>query len=193
MKIAIFGGRFDPVHNGHLKIGKEILKTGKFDEVWLVPDYIHQWNPIVASGRDRLNMLSLAIKDDDNNCNSKLKINDVAIKIGGTTNTIDVIKKLKSETKDSFIFICGSDQVPNFHKWKEWTELSKILPFIIMPRKGFRINKLPKNCVLFSNKNYEPLDDASTVIRDRIKKKLSIANLVSKSVEEYIIKQALYK
>jgi len=61
-RIAIFGGRFDPVHNGHLAVAQEVLRVGKVDELWLSVENQHQWRPIVASSADRVAMLKLAIR-----------------------------------------------------------------------------------------------------------------------------------
>jgi len=219
MKVALFGGRFDPVHNGHLAIAKEVLSHEDIDELWFIPDNIHQWNPIVASADDRLKMLELAIGNRHSersvsasvgmtNKKNIFRISDIAIRHGGQTNTIDIINVLKASppgrwpngllpggrgcTPD-FIFICGSDQILNFHKWTKWDELEKNLDFLIIPRKGFSITSLPSNCKILSDKTYEPLDDASTTIRERLKKGQSITGLVPEKVEEYIIEKGLYK
>lgn len=61
MRIALFGGRFDPIHNGHLAVAQEVLKAGKVDEVWFSVENQHQWRPIVASSEDRVAMIQLAI------------------------------------------------------------------------------------------------------------------------------------
>ncbi|HSD98119.1 MAG TPA: nicotinate-nucleotide adenylyltransferase [Patescibacteria group bacterium] len=61
MRIGVFGGRFDPIHNGHLAVAKEVLKMGKADEVWLSIENQHQWRPIIAAANDRKKMAELAI------------------------------------------------------------------------------------------------------------------------------------
>src|SRR5579872_799361 len=108
MQIALFGGRFDPIHNGHLAVAKEILKVGAADEVWLSIENEHQWRPIVASWQDRKNMVKLAIEEKDRPYSSresvgriekfsthfvrskdkqKLKIDLTPIELGGLTET----------------------------------------------------------------------------------------------------------
>lgn len=191
MKIAIFGGRFDPPHIGHLKIASEILKLKKADEVWFVPDNFHQWNPIVASIKNRLEMLELLIKNKDN-----MKVNDIASKLGGTTETIKVIRELRKMYQHDYFFICGSDQLINFSKWTHWEELQKELKFLIILRTGFPIRQLadlPENYEILDDMNYQPLNNSSTEIRNRIKKGLSIMDLVTEEVKEYVVKQELYK
>ncbi len=63
MKIAIFGGRFDPIHNGHVAVAREVLKMNKADEVWFSIENQHQWRPIVAGVADRKKMAELAIQE----------------------------------------------------------------------------------------------------------------------------------
>lgn len=194
MKIALFGGRFDPPHNGHTAIANEILKVEDIDEVWLVPDNKHQWNPIIASTTDRLKMLELMIQDSRFKIQDlRIKVSDVAIRLGGSTVTYDVVSQLKTETNYEFVFVCGSDQIPSFHKWTKWNELEKVLTFIIIARKDYPVENLPTNCRLLSDKSYEPLEDSSTKIRQLLKEGKSIHGLVPEKVEEYIIEHKLYK
>lgn len=189
MKIAIFGGRFDPPHIGHLRIASEILKLKKADEVWFVPDNFHQWNPIVASIKNRLEMLELLTKNKND-----MKVDDIAFKLGSITETIKVIRELRKMYQHDYFFICGSDQLINFSKWTHWNELQKELKFLIVPRLGFSIHdNLPLNYEILNNMNYQPLDNSSTEIRERIKKGLPINGLVTEEVKEYIVKQELYK
>ncbi|SRR5258708_1012528 len=188
MQVALFGGRFDPVHNGHVAIAREVLRVGVADAVWMVPDNQHQWNPIVASAKDRLAMLDLV-------AGKNILVNDVAIQLGGSTETINVLKTLKQQyPKDTFLFVCGSDQLPMLHTWTHWEELKKELQFLIVPRKGYETKgQLPQNCRWLSDTTFEPIADSSTEIRKRIKKGESISDLVPNEVEKYIIGQELYK
>jgi len=188
MKVALFGGRFDPVHNGHVAIAKEILRVGGIDEVWFVPDNQHQWNPIVASAKDRLAMLSSITEEH-------MRVDDVAIQLGGSTETITVLRALQKQyPKNTFLFVCGSDQIPLFHKWTHWKELQNILQFLIVPRVGYELSgKLPANCQWLSDTTFEPLADSSTKIRKKIKRGESSGDLVPEKVGRYIMEHNLYR
>lgn len=191
MQVALFGGRFDPVHNGHVAIAHEVLKAvSSIDEVWLVPDNQHHWNPMVASFEDRMAMLKLVET-------SKIKASDIGKKVaqqrGGMTVTIDVIRGLQKQTTNTYLFICGSDQLPRLHEWHEYTELHMRLPFLIFPRKGYQTSgELPEGCMWLSDREFEPMDDSATRVRDRLKKGESISDLVPKRVEAYIQEHRLY-
>lgn len=186
MQVALFGGRFDPVHNGHLAITREVLNSvPSVDEVWLVPANTHPWRPIEASAEDRLAMLRLIEEP-------KIKVSDIDIKRGTETFTIDTIRELQAKTKNTYIFICGSDQIKSFDKWKDYKELGMRVSFLVFPRPGSEKEALPSNFMWISDNAFEPMDDSSTRIRNLRKEGKSISGLVPGKVEEYIIKHKLY-
>ena len=186
MRIALFGGRFDPVHNGHVAIANETLKDPTIDEVWLIPANTHPWRSIVASARDRLSMLYLVETP-------QIKASDIDIVRGGETFTIDTIRELHKTTDNQYIFIVGSDQINSFDKWRDSEELERQVPFLVFPRKGTVLTReLPPNFSWLTDKAFEPLDDSATEVRRAVKAGESIAGLVPKVVEEYIKKHHLY-
>lgn len=186
MTIALFGGRFDPVHNGHIHVAKAVLKAGKAEEVWFVPDNTHQWNPIIASPQDRLNMLKLVLESD-------MKVDDAAIRLGGMSETIYVYRRFRQKYPSiRFIFICGSDQLPTLRDWTYWTEIEQEIPFLVVAREGYPITDLPSNCTLLEDPAYIPVEDSATRIRKLIKERRSITDLVSSQINSYIKSHNLY-
>lgn len=191
MQIALFGGRFDPVHNGHLAIAHEVLKAiASVDEVWFVPDNHHHWNPTVASVKDRLAMLQLVAEP-------KMKVSDIGIQVSqqrnGMTVTIDVIRELQKQTTNTYVFIAGSDQLPRLQEWHDYKELLMRMPFLIFPRAGYQLSgDLPEGCMWLSDKTFAPLEDSATRVRARLKNGESISELVPAKVEEYIKEHKLY-
>ncbi len=210
MKVAIFGGRFDPIHNGHLAVAKEVLKIGLADEVWLSVENQHQWRPIVASAKDRKAMAELAIssviasKAKQSNTNEEiaasqaprndtLKVDMTPVEIGGATETIAVVRRLRQKYPEhEFVFVVGSDNMNVFHKWTHWEELLKEVHFLVVARKGSSVENAPSNATVITDPNYVPLEDSATRIRDLIKDRQSITGLVPESVEKYIIEHKLY-
>ncbi len=188
MQIALFGGRFDPIHNGHIAIAEEVLKVGAAQEVWFSLENQHQWRPIIASVQDRLTMVELAIRG-----HPKFKIDETPLKLGGLTETISVVRELRKTVKDNIIFVVGSDQLSVFHRWTHWEELEREVQFLVVARKGSPIQQVPPNCVILEDPTYEPLEDSATKIRDLVREEKSIHGLVPKEVERYIIEHELYK
>lgn len=188
MKIAIFGGRFDPIHNGHLSVAQEVLKMHKADEVWFSIENQHQWRPIVASVRNRKAMVQLALQGLQH-----FKVDMTPVTLGGTTETIQVVRALRGKHPEyEFVFVVGSDQLPTFHKWSHWEDLQKEVHFLIVARKGSPLENVPENAEVIEDPIYEPLDDSATRIRELLKAGKSIVGLVPKPVGEYIREHNLY-
>ncbi|HYK09007.1 MAG TPA: nicotinate-nucleotide adenylyltransferase [Candidatus Eisenbacteria bacterium] len=219
MRIAIFGGRFDPIHNGHLAVAQEVLRVGKVDEVWLSVENQHQWRPIVASSADRVAMLELAIdsvipsgtkdiysssehsesRSQDSSQppvsnNNRLKVDTTPLELGGSTATLFVMRSLREKfPQHEFVFVVGSDQLGVFYKWTFWEDLEKEVHFLVVARKGSPMENVPKNATIITDATYEPLEDSATRIRDLLGAGKSITGLVPKSVEGYIIQHKLYR
>lgn len=189
MNIAIFGGRFDPVHNGHMAIAQEILQQKKADEVWMSIENLHQWRPIIASSKDRKTMVHSAIEREP-----YIKVDSTPIQLGGVTETITVMREIRKKfPENSYFFVCGSDQLPNFPKWTHWEQLQKEVTFLVVPRKGSPFENVPANCIVLDDVDYEPLEDSATRIRSFLKEGKSITRLVPEEVEKYIVENELYK
>jgi len=216
MQIALFGGRFDPVHNGHVAIAEEVLRAvPSVDEVWMMPDNKHHWNPTAASFADRLAMLRLIENDPALNEGGRIKASDLGYKVSqkreGMTVTIDVIRALqgspefvhevatstpspRNDRPNTYLFIAGSDQLPRLSEWHDHEELHMRLPFLIFPRIGYQTSgELPFGCMWLSDKEFYPINDSATAVRKRLEKGESISDLVPKSVEAYIRKNGLYQ
>jgi len=188
MKIAILGGRFDPPHIGHFLVARQVLDFRKdIDKVLLVPAFKHQWKPIVASPKDRIEMLKFFVEP-------RIEISDVEIKRKGISYSSDTIKAIKKQTSAEVFWIIGSDILPEFHKWKNAEELLKLATFLVVPRDphSFDPKKLPKGFEVISSPDLVTTDFSSTLIRDRIKAGKSIKNLVPECIEKYIVEHKLY-
>src|SRR6185437_3425555 len=145
----------------------------------------HPWRPIEASASDRLTMTKFL---EENN----IRVSDSDIRRGGETYTIDTINELLHTTSNTYVFICGADQLKDFAKWRAYQELEKKLHFVVFPRIGYDIpDVLPKNVTILAANDFIATDDNSTQIRKRIKKGLSITDLVPEKVEEYIVRKGL--
>ena len=198
MKIAVMGGTFDPIHNGHLVVAEYVRTSLELDKVIFIPSGVHPFknNKGITEGQKRLDLLSLAIKS-----NEYFDISTMEINREGTTYTIDTIKELKKIYKeDEIFFIIGSDIIFEIEKWKDFEELMKLCKFTLLYRPGKnedkienRIEELKRVYGLEFTRVKAPLIEiSSTEIRERVKKDLSIKYLVPEIVEDYIHKHKLY-
>ncbi|RMD45559.1 MAG: nicotinate-nicotinamide nucleotide adenylyltransferase, partial [Aquificota bacterium] len=91
--IALYGGSFDPIHIGHLRIAEDIREYYGFEKIVFIPAYISPLKKSTnASAEDRLNMIKIAIED-----NKHFDVSDIEIKRGGKSYTIDTIKIFKEK------------------------------------------------------------------------------------------------
>ncbi|MDP2637683.1 MAG: nicotinate (nicotinamide) nucleotide adenylyltransferase [Candidatus Levybacteria bacterium] len=198
MRIAILGGSFDPPHRGHVLIAKRLIKLLNFDEVWFMLCSEHPFNEKLSPQNSRFEMAKYLE-------NKSIKISDFELNKKGTSYTVDTLSALsKMFYKNQFFWIIGSDQVRNFTKWKNWQEIIKKFKLIIVPRshigevqvnlKEYILKKISRsrNIIVVDKKKFPLICISSTNIRKNIKEGKSILNMVSKKIENYIIKHKLY-
>lgn len=187
MKVAIYGGTFDPIHLGHLRVAEAALEV--VDKVILVPSNVQPFKtkkPKGSSIKHRTAMLKLVTLAHDI---GNLRWADVEIKRGGISYTIDTVRFFKEYYKDAELYlIVGSDCVADFHKWRAPKTIRKLAKILIAPREesltAFSLigETLPMATGI-----------ASTDIRARVKEERSIKYMVPESVEKYIRDNNLYK
>lgn len=198
--VVLFGGAFDPIHNGHLDVANFVLNELKFiDEIWLMPTYHHMYDKSTVNGEHRLNMCRLAIGD-----NPKIIVFDFEIlnKLHG--ETYYTIKKLldSNEYKNiNFYFLMGLDNANTFHKWFKYDELKGLISFIVLPRENYEKQDnawYTKSPHIFL-KNFKDVSMlSSTLIRQLLNNGIFTNNefvyskFIKKEVLSYIINNGLY-
>ena len=191
MRIAILGGAFDPPHFGHFLVAQQTLDFSKIDEIWLMPCFSHPFDKKMTTGDKRLEMCKLALSDF---ANKRIRVSDFEIRLEKKSFTIDTVLTLKKTFRtDHFSWLIGSDNLASFEKWKDWQKLIKEIKFLVFPRIDYPVKKLPKDFFLIESKKLIYSNLSSEIIRKRIKENLSIKGLVTAGVEEYIIKNKLYR
>lgn len=158
MKIAIVGGTFDPIHKGHLAIGKYALEHMGMDEVWFMPA---GKTPLkdrkLTKKKDRLAMCNLAIKGED-----KFRICPIELERKGKSYTIDTVKQLKELfPNQEFTWIIGADQLEQFDEWKDADKLVELIDFACVDRPGITA----KSKFGIPVYDMEPVDISSSEIR----------------------------
>ncbi|WP_457636330.1 nicotinate (nicotinamide) nucleotide adenylyltransferase [Persephonella sp.] len=207
MMVGIYGGSFDPVHIGHLRIAEDVREYYNLQNIIFIPAYHSPLKPESrASAKDRLQMIKISIKN-----NPFFSVDDIEIKRKGKSFTIDTIKAYKEKGLLP-VFIVGTDAFLTLHRWKNPEELSKTISFIVLGRgedtfenvKSYleenfpylklktdnKISKKPSTVYFFDQRR---IDVSSTEIRQRVKTNRSIKYLVLPEVEEYIFNKKLYR
>ena len=188
MKIGLFFGSFNPVHNGHLIIANYIAETTDLDKVWLV---VSPQNPLkqketLLREYDRLHLINLAIEENKN-----LKASNIEFKLPKPSYTIDTLTYLKEKyPQHEFALIMGSDNLATINKWKNY-ELILKYPIFVYARRENEKNPYPdKKHIVFLN--FPFLDISATFIRENLKKGISMQFFLPEPVWKYITESNLY-
>ena len=196
MKIGIFGGSFDPVHNEHIGMALSAKSELGLDRLYIVPAKVSPFKKIrrVASPTNRLNMLNLAFTDED------VIVSDYEIKKDTDSYTFETILHFrKFFPRDQLYFIMGGDNLASFKDWKKPEVIAKNADIVVIERKGefssideevkkFK-RKFGKNCIKLS---YVGDSVSSTKVRIYESLGLSLDGLVPKAVEDYIKEHNIY-
>jgi nicotinate-nucleotide adenylyltransferase len=189
-RIGILGGTFNPVHFGHLAIAKAAQEQAGLSKVIFIPAFLpphKQADPIADSGL-RYQMTKLAIEGL-----SDFEISSIEIDKKAVSYSIETIKAIKAIYPQSeLFFIVGSDSVPELKTWQNINGIFKLCRMIVAKRPGHQqveTDLLPKDAIVLQG--IYP-DISSREIRQSIKQKVSIENLVPENVRDFILKNRLY-
>lgn len=136
-RVGLYGGTFDPIHNGHLRVVAELLNRNIVDEIILIPAGQPRLreNAPVADGVTRLEMCKLAISDLPTSLKDRVKASDIEIIRSGPTYAIDTVESLESSAVELF-WILGSDAYSKIDNWHRSAELKERVNFIVIERPG---------------------------------------------------------
>lgn len=128
--IGLLGGSFDPIHAGHLQLGRDALAALPLDELRLVPAAQPWQKGPVTPATHRLRMIELAIAAEP-----RFTLDGREVARGGQTYTIDTLRALRAELPDaSLVLIMGSDQFVNLNTWREWQAIGDLAHVAVADR-----------------------------------------------------------
>tara|TARA_B100000929_G_C15453555_1_gene402005 strand:- start:64 stop:726 length:663 start_codon:yes stop_codon:yes gene_type:complete len=207
--IGIFGGTFDPVHNGHTETIRSLLEIISFHQIKVIPNGKPPHRPSVfGSSFERLKMTSIAFKSFD-----KVVIDDREINRKGPSYAIDTAKEISTEiSKDSsLIWIMGLDAFSSIDSWHRWEEFLGIVNIIVMFRpnieipKGSIASKLLQERSVNSKEDISqkdkgrillckviPIDISSTTVRENLFQGKEVSDMIFYKVNDYIESKKLY-
>ncbi len=189
-RAGIYGGTFDPVHNGHLITAQCVRELRSLDKIIFIPNRISPFKQElkVSEPEHRMNMLKLAIKNI-----AYFDLSDFEIKRKKVSYTIDTLHRIKQDY-DEIELIVGADNIYTFDKWKSPEEIIELVTLLVLKRRTDNEpdipNKFIKDAVLLET---PVIDISGTVIRERVRRGLPIDFLVPQDVMKYIYDLKLYK
>jgi nicotinate-nucleotide adenylyltransferase len=189
VKIGLYFGSFNPIHNGHLIIANHILNETDLERIWFVVSPQNPFKPssTLLNEYDRLHLVRLAIADDN-----RLKASEIEFSLPKPSFTSHTLAYVSDKyPSHQFTVIMGSDSYQNLPKWKNVETILAYYPIIVYKRPGFEVKNLLNPLV--SILNAPLLEISATYIREAILKNKSIRYLVPLAVEEEIEKGSFYK
>lgn len=197
MRIGIFGGAFNPVHNGHLNLAETFFEDLRLDKLLLIPTAKppHKSYEGLLSGEDRVNMLRLAVE------NKPYEISTIEFERNDNSYTYDTLIELKRLYPDSeFFLIIGADQFIHFDKWYRYADILGMVTLCTSARE----NEEEKQLIIKSAQRLGIKDRfymssravirvSSSEIREKIKNGSDVSMLLPKKVFDYISEKGLYR
>lgn len=190
MKVGLYFGSFNPVHNGHMIIAGYVSEFTDLDQVWLV---VSPHNPLkpkqtLLNDYQRLAMVKLAIGN-----NRKIKATDIEFKLPKPNYTIDTITYLHEQfPSHTFVLIMGADNLESFKKWKNWEMLLEQCELYVYPRKesdGGELLHHPRVKVI----NAPLVELSASFIRESIRNKKDVRYMLPESVWDYVEEMHFYE
>jgi len=201
MRLAIYGGSFDPVHYAHLLLAECCREQLRLDEVWLIPAAVppHKQSRERASGKARLEMLELALAG-----NEHLRACSLEIDRGGVSYTVETLAAIAGQQPQASLFLLlGADSLLDLPSWREPERICNLALPVIVHRGGAAAPDLSVLAPLVAPERLEeiraaqvqmPLMDlSSTDLRQRVAEGRSLRFRTPRAVEKYIEAQGLYR
>ena len=198
MRLGIFGGTFDPVHNGHLLLAEQCREQCRLDQVWFVPTGVppHKLAQALTSGKARAEMLELAVAG-----HASLRVDRRELERHEPCYTVETLAGLKVEepTRDLF-FLMGADSLAEFPTWREPRRIVEVAQLAVVNRGGAPLPDLGPLRELLGETlatriqfvTISGVDFSSSDIRRRIRDGQSIRFMVPRAVACYIETHGLY-
>ncbi len=192
MRVALFGGSFDPPHVGHQLACLYVLETFPIDELWLVPVFRHVFDKRLTPYRHRLAMCDRLAQS----LGPRVHVSTVEEELGGPSYTLHMVRRLMDKHPGAeFSLVIGSDLLKERERWYGWHELASLLPFLVLHRGGADSDHTPESpaCDIYHHEALRLPEVSSTHVRTALAQGVMPTGWVSRSILTYIEDHSLYQ
>ena len=187
--IGIFGGSFNPIHNGHIELARRLLALARLDEVWFV---VSPQNPFKRGERLldddlRLRMVELALADEP-----RMKASDCEFRLPRPSYMWLTLQSLSQAHPDcEFVLLIGADNWARFTEWRAWRDILAAYRIVVYPREGspLQADALPPG-VSLADTGLVP--GSSTEVRRLLAAGRPLEGLVPPAVADFLLRNKLY-
>jgi len=190
MKVGLFFGSYNPIHIGHLAIANYMVEFSDLDELWMVvsPQNPFKTRKNLLNEYDRFKLVELALNDD-----IKIKASNIEFILPKPSYTIDTLTYLSDKhPQKEFAIIMGSDNLMNFHKWKNAEQILKYYQLYVYPRPNISIDEYKNNSKI-TIVDAPLMEISSSFIRESIKNNKDIRYFLPEKVYDYIKQMHFYE
>lgn len=200
-RLGLFGGSFDPVHNGHLALARCALEQATLDRVWLIPAAVQPHKPRgpVAPDADRLAMLRLAVAGEP-----RLEASTLELDRGGMSYTIDTLRAARAAAPGAaLLLLMGADTLHDLPQWREPGAVLALATPLVTARPGepepnftALAGLVPPDRLAEVRRltlRVPPHDISSSEVRRRVAEGRTLEGLVPDAVAHYIAERGLYR
>ena len=199
LRVGIYGGAFAPIHIGHVEAARAFMRQMWLDVLFVIPtgQSPHKEMDSSASAEDRMEMCRLAFRDVEG-----VIVSDLEIRRGGKSYSIDTIRDMAGDDRRLFM-LCGTDMMLTLGEWNNVDEIFKLCYPVYIRREADR--SLDAKIIEKNTEYYEKygkyvikldspvIDLSSSEIRQKIRNKEDISDLVDSEVLKYIEEKGLYQ
>ena len=191
MNIGLFGGSFNPIHNGHVRLAKSLLQKAALDEVWFLvsPQNPFKQDQQLLDDDKRLQLVRLALKEEP-----QLMASDFEFHLPKPSYTWNTLQALEQEYPErKFTLLIGGDNWEAFDKWYRYEDILKRYPIIVYPREGSKVPDVKFQVSDIQIVKTPLINISSTQIRQRLHEGKSVRGLVNTEVAMVIEQEHLYR
>jgi nicotinate-nucleotide adenylyltransferase len=191
MNIGLFGGSFNPIHNGHVRLAKSLLQEAALDEVWFLvsPQNPFKQDQQLLDDDKRLQLVRLALKEEP-----QLMASDFEFHLPKPSYTWNTLQALEQEYPGKkFTLLIGGDNWEAFDKWYRYEDILKRYPIIVYPRAGSKVPDVKFQASDIQIVETPLINISSTQIRQRLQEGKSVRGLVNTEVAMVIEQEHLYR
>jgi len=191
LKVGLYFGSYNPIHIGHLAIANYMVEFTGIDQLWFV---VSPQNPFKKKANllddyQRLEMAHRAVDSDD-----RLRASNIEFNLLKPSYTVDTLAYLKDKHPNyQFVVLMGSDNLENFHKWKNFETIVENYGIIVYPRPGFDKTKIRVHKNITIAENAPLMEISSSFIRKAIQNGKDVRHFLPQKTWEYLEEMNFYK